>query len=67
MGSISATLTWPAILKPRSAQGSRYTFLAADPAEAVRLLEALGPDRKEMVLEDYLGSDPGRASAPYAD
>jgi biotin carboxylase len=65
--SISATLTWPAILKPRSAQGSRYTFLAAEPAEAVRLLEALGPERKEMVLEDFLGSDPERASLPFAD
>jgi biotin carboxylase len=60
-------LSWPAILKPRSAQGSRYTFLAAGPAEAVRLLDALGPDRREMVLEDYLVGDPGRTSLPYAD
>jgi biotin carboxylase len=57
---------WPAIIKPRSAQGSRYTFLAADPADAARLLDALGPGRPEMVIEDFLPDDPGRAAGPYA-
>jgi biotin carboxylase len=65
--AVAGEVTWPAILKPRSAQGSRYTFLAADPAEAARLLEGLGPDRIEMVLEDYLAGDPRRPSRPYAD
>jgi biotin carboxylase len=57
---------WPAILKPRSAQGSRYTFLARDPAELDRLLTALGPDRPDMVLEGYLADVPARAAASYA-
>jgi biotin carboxylase len=58
--------TWPAIIKPRSAQGSRYTFLAADPAEAARLLDALGPDRPAMVIEAFLPDDPKWAERPYA-
>jgi biotin carboxylase len=57
---------WPAILKPRSAQGSRYTFLARDRAELDRLLTALGPDRPDMVLEGYLADVPARAGASYA-
>lgn len=57
---------WPAILKPRSAQGSRYTFLARDPPELDRLLTALGPDRPDMVLEGYLADVPARAAASYA-
>ena len=57
---------WPAILKPRSAQGSRYTFLARDRAELGRLLTALGPDRPDMVLEGYLADVPARAAASYA-
>lgn len=57
---------WPAILKPRSAQGSRYTFLARDRAELDRLLTALGPDRPDMVLEGYLADVPARAAASYA-
>jgi biotin carboxylase len=65
--SSDGPLSWPAILKPRSAQGSRYTFLAESAADATRLLDALGPERKEMVLEDYLPGDPARAESPYAD
>jgi biotin carboxylase len=57
---------WPAILKPRSAQGSRYTFLARDPTELDRLLTALGPGRPDMVLEGYLADVPARAAASYA-
>lgn len=65
--AVAGGLTWPAVLKPRSAQGSRFTFLAADPAEALELLEALGPDHPAMVLEEYLDSDPRRPFQPYAD
>jgi biotin carboxylase len=57
---------WPAVLKPRSAQGSRYTFLVRDEAELEKLLLALGPGRPAMVLEGYLPDDPARAGEPYA-
>src|SRR6201986_1325043 len=57
---------WPAVLKPRSAQGSRYTFLVRDGAELAQLLDALGPRRPEMVLEGYLADDPARGATPYA-
>jgi biotin carboxylase len=67
VSALTPPVTWPAVLKPRSAQGSRYTFLAADADDAVRLLDALGPDRLEMVVEDYLPGDDGRAPGPYAD
>jgi biotin carboxylase len=66
LASIEAEVGWPAILKPRSAQGSRYTFLAPDRAELARLLDALGPGRPEMVLEGYLADDPARADGTYA-
>jgi biotin carboxylase len=66
LSAMEAEVGWPAILKPRSAQGSRYTFLANDGAELGRLLDALGPGRPDMVLEGYLGDDPARAGAPYA-
>ncbi len=64
--SIEAEVGWPAILKPRAAQGSRYTFLARDPAELRRLLGELGAGRPEMVLEGYLADDPARSEGPYA-
>jgi biotin carboxylase len=57
---------WPAIIKPRSAQGSRYTFLAVDPPHAAALLDGLGTERTEMVIEDYLSDDPATESSPYA-
>ena len=57
---------WPAVLKPRSAQGSRCTFLVRDRAQLEELLVALGPGRPEMVLEGYLADDPSRAGDPYA-
>ena len=66
LATIESEVGWPAILKPRSAQGSRYTFLARDRAELDRLLDALGPDRPDMVLEGYLADDPARAAASYA-
>ena len=64
--AVEAEVGWPAVLKPRSAQGSRYTFLARDRAELENLLVALGPGRPNMVLEGYLADDPARASDPYA-
>jgi biotin carboxylase len=67
VASVASELSWPAVLKPRSAQGSLHTFLANDASDAIRLLDALGPDREEMILEDYLESDPTRGSGLYAD
>jgi biotin carboxylase len=61
-----AKVGWPAVLKPRSAQGSRYTFLARDRAELDNLLVALGPNRPSMILEGYLPDDPARDGDPYA-
>ncbi len=58
--------SWPAVLKPRSAQGSRYTFKVNDANHLERLLSALGPTRPVMVLEDYIEDDPARAGDVYA-
>ena len=66
LARFDGAIGWPAILKPRSAQGSRFTFLAHDRADLTRLLEALGPERPAMVLEGYLADDPARAQGPYA-
>jgi biotin carboxylase len=66
LGEAEAEVGWPAILKPRSAQGSRYTFLAHDRSELSRLLDALGPDRPDMVLEGYIADDPARLDGSYA-
>ena len=66
LAALEAEVGWPAVLKPRSAQGSRYTFLAHDGGELGRLLDALGPGRPEMVLEGYLADDPDRAEDVYA-
>lgn len=62
----AAGVRWPAVLKPRSAQGSRFTFLVRDGAELDKLLGTLGPSRPDMVLEGYLPDDPARAGGPYA-
>jgi biotin carboxylase len=67
LSAVEAEVGWPAILKPRSAQGSRCTFLVRDRAELENLLDALGPGRPGMVLEGYLADDPARAGDPYAD
>jgi len=58
---------WPAVLKPRSAQGSRHTFLVKDEHRLMELLSDLGPARPDMVLETYLAGDPSRVGEPYAD
>jgi biotin carboxylase len=57
---------WPAVLKPRSAQGSRYTFLVEDRRHLDELLDALGSSRPDMVLEGYLADDTARSDEPYA-
>jgi biotin carboxylase len=66
LAAIESDVGWPAVLKPRSAQGSRYTFLVRDGDHLDRLLQALGPERPDMVLEGYLADDPGRAAGAYA-
>lgn len=66
LSAVEAEVGWPAVLKPRSAQGSRYTFLAHDGAELHKLLDALGPGHPDMVLEGYLPDDPAQAGNPYA-
>jgi biotin carboxylase len=66
LSTIEAEVGWPAVLKPRSAQGSRCTFLARDRAELENLLVALGPGRPNMVVEGYLPDDAGRQGDPYA-
>jgi biotin carboxylase len=59
-------LHWPAIIKPRSAQGSRFTFLAHDLEQGAQLLDELGRAKPEMVIEDFLADDPQRQCGPYA-
>jgi biotin carboxylase len=58
---------WPAVLKPRSAQGSRYTFFVPNEQRLTELLGDLGAKRPDMVLESYLADDPSRVGQPYAD
>jgi biotin carboxylase len=66
LDAIVAEVGWPAVLKPRSAQGSRYTFFVSDRSRLDELLTALGPTRPEMVLEEYIADDPERPATPYA-
>lgn len=67
LAEAESTVGWPAVLKPRSAQGSRYTFFVNDEDHLVHLLRELGPQRPEMVLESYLPDDPSRVGEPFAD
>lgn len=67
IAAVESELSWPAVLKPRSAQGSRHTFLVKSARDAVAFLDALGPNHVEMVLEGYLVGDPSRDNDPYAD
>jgi biotin carboxylase len=67
LAAIVPEVGWPAVLKPRSAQGSRYTFFVNDERELIQYLEALGPNRPDMVLESYLADDPKRVDQPFAD
>ena len=59
-------LGWPAVLKPRSSQGSYYTFLAKDGAHLDSLVKLIGHDCPEMILESYIPDDPTRDRRPYA-
>jgi biotin carboxylase len=67
LSSVGSDIGWPAVLKPRSAQGSRYTFFVKDESHLLESLRSLGPGRPDMILEGYLGDDPSRAGEPYAD
>jgi biotin carboxylase len=64
---LGSEVGWPAVLKPRSAQGSRYTFLVEDARRLIELLHTLGPARPVMVLEGYLKDDSSHTRQPYAD
>jgi biotin carboxylase len=66
LATVKDEVGWPAVLKPRSAQGSRYTFLVNDATHLDQLLTALGSGRPEMVLEGYIEDDPERTGDPYA-
>jgi biotin carboxylase len=61
-----AELGWPVVLKPRSSQGSYYTFLAKDGSHLDSLVKLIADDCPEMVLESYIPDDPSRSPAPYA-
>jgi biotin carboxylase len=67
IATTGAAIGWPAVLKPRSAQGSRYTFFVPDESHLFQFLQNLGPVRPNMVLEGYLADDPLRVGEPYAD
>jgi biotin carboxylase len=67
VSTIEADVGWPAVLKPRSAQGSRYTFFVSDGRQLVEFLDALGPERPDMIVEEYLADDPTRVGQPFAD
>ena len=64
---VGSEVGWPAVLKPRSAQGSRFTFFVKDQSALVEYLRQLGPERPDMILEGYLVDDPARQGEPYAD
>jgi len=63
---LDSSFCWPAVLKPRSAQGSRYTFFVKDEPHLEGFLSALGPSRPDMVLESYLDDDKSRSGDTYA-
>jgi biotin carboxylase len=58
---------WPAVLKPRSAQGSRYTFYVESHSQLSQYLDELGDRRPDMVLESYLSDDLSRTGHSFAD
>ncbi len=64
--SPDADLGWPVVLKPRSSQGSYYTFLANEGAHLDSLVRLIGADCPEMILESYIPDDPTREREPYA-
>ena len=64
---IAPQVAWPAVLKPRSETGSHYTFLAHDADEATALLDSVGTEVDQMMLEEYLTDDPRWTQSPFAD
>jgi biotin carboxylase len=67
IAALPAEIQWPVVLKPRSETGSHNTFLAGDLVELQALLDGLGDERAEMILEEYLTDDPAWSDSPYAD
>jgi biotin carboxylase len=67
IAAIAGAVGWPAVLKPRAAQGSRYTFFVKDGRELESFLQVLGAHRPDMVLEEYLHDDSTRTSEPFAN
>ncbi len=67
LANAESVVGWPAVLKPRSAQGSRYTFFVEDERHLFHLLDELGVRRPDMVLESYLADDPSHSDQPFAD
>lgn len=67
IASIPESLGWPLVIKPRSESGSRHTFLARSPIEAISLVESIGPDHEELIAEQYIADDPEAPLGPYAD
>ena len=61
LSAVEAEVGWPAVLKPRSAQGSRYTFLARD---ARRARESARRPRPGPPQHGPRGL-PGRRSGPW--
>ena len=67
LSAVLPHVKWPVVLKPRSETGSHNTFLARDGSEAEALLDSLGGDRAEMIMEEYLSDGPTWGGSPYAD
>ena len=67
LAAVGSDVVWPAVLKPRSEAGSHDTFLACDETDARALLDGLGADRPDMMLEEYLSDDPAWTQSPFAD
>jgi biotin carboxylase len=59
-------LGWPVVLKPRSSQGSHYTFFAKDADQLNSLLKLIATDCPEMILESYIPDDYVGIGEPYA-
>ena len=67
LAAVGSDVVWPAVLKPRSDAGSHDTFLACDEADVRALLDGLGADRPDMMLEEYLSDDPAWTQSSFAD
>ncbi len=67
IAEIVSDIRWPAVLKPRSAQGSRYTFFVEDERRLTELLQSLGPERPPMVLRGTSPTTHREMGDAYAD